>query len=48
MGQGSLEGSWCVEMSWVVFASSSAGEFQIGENSALGTHFSATALLDLT
>lgn len=34
----SLEGTWCMEMSWVVFVSSSAEEFQMGKNSALGTH----------
>lgn len=46
MGQESLEGTWCMEMSWVAFASSSAEEFQI-ENFALGMHFGVRALLDL-
>lgn len=46
-GPESLEGTWCMEMSWVAFASSSAEEFQMGENSASGMHFSGTALLDL-
>lgn len=36
-----------MEMSWVAFASSSAEEFQTGENSASGMHFSGTALLGL-
>lgn len=45
-GPESLEGTWCMEMSWVAFASSSAEEFQT-ENSALGMHFRCTALLVL-
>lgn len=39
----SLEGTWCMEMSWVVFASSSAKEFQMGKKFSTGD-----TLLDLT